>query len=159
MTEVRFYHLTRTALEKALPVMLEKVLEREQTAGVVSTAQAELGNLDDSLWSFRPESFLPHSLLGGKTVGSDDPIVLTTDPAQARERDVLFFLHGASPDAQWAGGLEEGGKPSVMALLFDGHNAIAVQEARVQWKALKALDRLELTYWQQTDRGGWEKKA
>jgi DNA polymerase-3 subunit chi len=33
-----------------------------------------------------------------------------------------------------------------------------VYAARDRWKAYKAAGHA-LTYWQQTDRGGWEKKA
>ncbi len=34
MMEIRFYHMTRTTLEAALPQMLEKTLERGQRAVV-----------------------------------------------------------------------------------------------------------------------------
>ena len=38
MTEVSFYHLERTALEQALPRLLEKVLERDWRALVVAAS-------------------------------------------------------------------------------------------------------------------------
>ena len=148
--DVRFYHLTRTPLPQVLPVLLQRVLTRGQTAAVLSPSQDDLTRLDDLLWSFPPESFLPHHLLGaGQTGGEGDPIVLTDDKTACAGRDVLFFLHGFPPDLT---DLE----PTIAAILFD---APAVQTARAQWKQMSANDTLTLTYWQQTERGGWEKKA
>ena len=43
-------------------------------------------------------------------------------------------------------------------LLFDGNDADQLASARAQWKALKDKG-FSLTYWQQNERGGWEKKA
>lgn len=148
--DVRFYHLTRTPLPQVLPVLLQRVLARGQTAAVLSPSQDDLGRLDDLLWSFQPESFLPHRLLEPEQTGGDgDPIVLTGDKTASAGRDMLFFLHGFPPDLT---DLE----PTIAAILFD---APAVQTARAQWKDLSANDTLTLTYWQQTERGGWEKKA
>ena len=42
--------------------------------------------------------------------------------------------------------------------LFDGNDELAVAAARERWKAAKAGGH-QLTYWQQTERGGWEKRA
>ena len=39
MTDVRFYHLTSTSLEAALPQMLEKTLERGQRAVVIAGSE------------------------------------------------------------------------------------------------------------------------
>ena len=143
--DVRFYHLTRTPLPQVLPVLLQRVLARGQRAAVLSPSQDDLTRLDDLLWSFQPESFLPHRLRGA----GDDPIILTDDKTACAGRDVLFFLHGFPPDLT---DLE----PTIAAILFD---APAVQTARAQWKQMRANDTLTLTYWQQTERGGWEKKA
>ena len=40
--------------------------------------------------------------------------------------------------------------------LFDGRDDTAVAAARDRWKAGKDAGHT-LTYWRQTDRGGWEK--
>ncbi|OUS15796.1 DNA polymerase III subunit chi [Rhodospirillales bacterium 47_12_T64] len=151
MTDVRFYHLTKTPLGEALPKMLEKVLEREQKAVIFSSDERRLGELDQSLWNYRSESFLPH---GTKRDGSidDHPIWLTTNPGDIDSGEVVFVIHGASPGAL------KSDTTNLCAILFDGNNNSAVQDARGFWKELKAADH-ELTYWQQTERGSWEKKA
>ncbi|MCZ4280379.1 DNA polymerase III subunit chi [Kiloniella laminariae] len=151
MADIRFYHLTRTPLESALPKMLEKVLEREQRAVVLSGDEKRLAEIDQALWSYRPDSFLPH---GTKRDGlqGEHPIWLTVEPSEIKSADVIFLIHGASTDQL------SDIKASLCAILFDGNNNVSVQGARSHWKSLKTADH-DLTYWQQTERGGWEKKA
>jgi hypothetical protein len=42
--------------------------------------------------------------------------------------------------------------------LFDGKDEGALQASRALWKEWKSLG-FDLTYYQQTDRGGWQEKA
>src|SRR5918997_577658 len=60
MTEVFFYHLQQKPLEAVLPTLLEKSLERGWRALVQATSEERLSALDDHLWTFSDESFLPH---------------------------------------------------------------------------------------------------
>ncbi|MCH7943651.1 MAG: DNA polymerase III subunit chi, partial [Proteobacteria bacterium] len=41
--------------------------------------------------------------------------------------------------------------------LFDGNDGQAVEAARGRWTRLKEAGH-DLTYWQQTGQGGWQKK-
>ena len=59
MTEVRFYHMTRTGLEAALPQMLEKTLERGQRAVVIAGSEERVEALNGHLWTYRDRTFLP----------------------------------------------------------------------------------------------------
>ena len=45
-----------------------------------------------------------------------------------------------------------------VVVLFDGNDDDAVQRARASWTAVKAEGH-EATYWQQSERGRWEKKG
>ena len=42
--------------------------------------------------------------------------------------------------------------------LFDGNDPDAVDQARAAWTAAKAAGH-DATYWQQSERGRWEKKG
>jgi DNA polymerase III subunit chi len=42
--------------------------------------------------------------------------------------------------------------------LFDGNDPDQLGAARAQWKTLKGQG-VSITYWQQNERGGWEKKV
>ncbi len=149
MTEVLFYHLQRRPLEAVLPSLLEKCLERDWTVVVQGGSQERLEAVDGHLWTYRDESFLPHGSIGDGTAELQ-PIYLTTGPENPNAAAVRFLIDGAeAPDL-------EGYQRAVF--LFDGRDDEAVQQARGQWKAAAAAGH-DVTYWQQTDGGRWERKA
>ena len=60
MTEVSFYHLTARPLESALPRLLERTLESNSRAVVITSSDERVEMLDDLLWTYDPASWLPH---------------------------------------------------------------------------------------------------
>ena len=149
MTEVRFYHLQRTPLEHALPQLLEKTLERNWRAVVKAASSERVEALNGQLWTYGRESFLPHGSL--KDGHADrQPIWLTEDDANPNSARVLFLVDGADSTmlAEYA----------LCCELFDGNDQAALATARDHWRRYKA-DGHTLTYWQQSERGGWVKKA
>ncbi len=147
--EVVFYHLKHKPLEAALPQLLLKCLERDWKV-VVQTGTAERCNaLDTHLWTFSDDSFLPH---GTKADGYSEqqPIYLTAEQDNPNEADVRFLVDRASPP-------DLAGYKRVI-YMFDDTDQEAVDEARQRWKDAKA-DGYEIAYWQQTQAGGWERKA
>ena len=76
MTEIRFYHLFSMTLEKALPVLLEKVLERDWRALIITDSLERVTELDSGLWTYKPSSFLPHGMVGDEDAESQ-PILIT----------------------------------------------------------------------------------
>ena len=148
-TEVLFYHLERAALEAVLPSLLEKTLERGWRAVVQAGSAERLAALDEALWTYRADSFLPH---GTARDGHPDaqPIFLTTGSDTPNGAGVRFLVDGAEPES-YAGFVR-------MVFLFNGLDAEAIAQARAQWKAAKAAG-CGVTYWQQSESGHWEKKA
>ncbi len=150
MSEVSFYHLQRVGLERALPKLLEKALERGLRVVVRAGSDERVEALNSALWTYDQDSFLPH---GAKADGfaAEQPIYLTADavenPNSAR---MLVLVDGMT--AYDVGAFER------VLDLFDGNDAEAVEAARGRWRALQSGGHA-LTYWQQTDSGGWEKKA
>jgi DNA polymerase-3 subunit chi len=146
--DYRFYHLQRSTVEDTLPKLLEKALQQSMRAVVVAPLE-RLKALDSYLWTYRPDSFLPHGM-ATDAYAADQPICLS--PAQANPNDAkaLFLLDGA----ELAG---EGGF-DICCDLFDGADPQSLEAARGRWKTLKEAGHT-LTYWQQTERGGWEKQA
>jgi DNA polymerase III subunit chi len=147
--EVLFYHLERAPLEAVLPTLLEKTLERGWRAVVQSGSQERLEELNQTLWTYRADSFLPH---GTARDGHADaqPIFLTVGDDTPNGAGVRFLVEGADP-ARYDGFVR-------MVFLFDGNDTEAISRARAQWKAAKAAG-CGVTYWQQNDQGRWEKKA
>ena len=150
MAEVLFYHLTRSKLEDALPRLLGKTLERGWRAVLQGTTQARVDALDEHLWTFQEESFLPHGQAGGARE-EEQPLILTVGDANPNRATVRFFVEGATPEGDLSG-------YERCVMMFDGEDDAQLAEARKAWKALKA-DGHTVTYWQQTPRGGWEQKA
>jgi DNA polymerase-3 subunit chi len=148
MTEVRFYHLQRTALEAALPPMLEKTLERGRRAVVMAGSEERVEHLVDRLWTYSERSFLPH---GSARDGHADmqPVWLTTADENPNGAQVLFLTDGTTS--------EHVADYELCVELFDGNDESAVQAARARWTAYKAAGH-QLTYWQQSAAGRWEQK-
>lgn len=148
MTEIRYYHLQRTALDQALPKMLEMCLSRDWKAVVMARSEERIAALSDHLWTFDDRSFLPH---GDKRDGhaAQQPIWLTIEDENPNGATVLFLTDGAS--SAGVGGYD------LVCRLFDGRDPDAVADARHCWKEEEGEGH-HLTYWQQTD-AGWEKKA
>ncbi len=147
MTEVLFYHLSEHTLERALPGLLEKCLERDWKVVVQSGSEERRDALDAHLWNYRDDAFLPH---GAQGEGGEQPIWLTTGTENPNNALVRFMVDGAEPPDLTS---------YVRAIyMFDGHDNEALSHARQRWKAEKEAGH-NITYWQQTMNGGWEKKA
>jgi DNA polymerase-3 subunit chi len=133
-------------LEAALPKMLERVLERGDRAvscwdprggwrpcrpsGPITTAASPPGRQDG--------------------FAAEQPIWLTVKDENPNGAQVLLLADGAESDriADFRLCVE----------LFDGGDEQAVAAARRRWAAYKSAGHA-LSYFQQTDAGGWEQKA
>ncbi|MEO1918979.1 MAG: DNA polymerase III subunit chi, partial [Paracoccaceae bacterium] len=89
MAEVLFYHLTQTPLERTLPELLEKSLQRGWRVLVKGGDADRLAFLDGVLWTYRDDSFLPHGVAGEGA--EHQPIYLTVDDDEPNNADVLFL--------------------------------------------------------------------
>jgi DNA polymerase III subunit chi len=150
VTEVLFYHLQQQPLEAVLPTLLEKSLGRGWRALVRATTDERLAALDDHLWTFSDDSFLPHATDREPDPG-EQPVVLTLAEGNPNGAAVLFLVDGASVPED-ASGYDR------LVVLFDGNDTDALAAAREEWKRVKAAGH-EATYWQQDERGRWQKKA
>jgi DNA polymerase-3 subunit chi len=146
--EILFYHLEQQPLEKILPVLLEKSLERGWKAAVEVGSAERAQSLDSALWNWRDDSFLPHAIDGGDADQSQ-PVLLTTTNQNANAAEIRFFVDRALPRAE--------GNYARLVFMFDGHDPDAVEDARKCWKELSPDN--EVTYWQQDQSGRWAKKA
>lgn len=149
MTELRFYHLTRRTLEQTLPGLLEKSLERGWRVLVMTASEERAEALCQHLWTYRPDSFLPHGTPKDGNA-AHQPILIQSLDARTNAAHVLLLTDGTSSNLL--------GEYELVCDLFDGNDPEAVAAARDRWRQAKAGGH-DLTYWQQNERGGWEKKA
>ena len=150
MTEIRFYHLQSQSLEQALPGLLAKALQTGQNILVKTPDKRSAEHLNEILWTYDPNSFLPH---GTEKDGHTDkqPIFITDQDENPNQADILILTYGTS--------LETIKDYKLCCEIFDGRSNEALQTARTKWKAYKNQGEEDLTYWQQTPQGGWEKKT
>jgi DNA polymerase III subunit chi len=150
MTEILFYQLERQPIEKVLPILLEKSLERGWRVTVQSSSQERIEALDALLWTYRDDSFLPHGT-HKESSAADQPILLTVHADNPNRAAVRFLIDG-SPMPTDAAAYDR------IVLLFDGEDPDALEDARHRWRDAKGLG-LNVTYWQADERGRWQRKA
>ncbi len=149
MTDIGFYHLTSSPLERALPRLLEKILEARKRAVVLCASAERLDFLNGTLWTLGKLSFIPH---GSAQEGSpeDQPVWLTLQDENPNGAQFLILTEGMeSPSI---------GEYERCLDLFDGNDEDAVLSARARWKAYKDQGH-NVTYWKQAASGAWEKGA
>jgi DNA polymerase-3 subunit chi len=149
MTRIGFYHLQTTSLEQALPQLLEKGLSAGHRILVMAGSKERVEHLDAHLWTYDPNSFLPHGTVRDGTEEAQ-PVFITASDENPNGADLLVLTDGVQTQQLHS---------FVRCLnLFDGQDEAAVAAARSAWKEWSVLGH-ELTYFQQTDRGGWREKA
>jgi DNA polymerase-3 subunit chi len=150
MTEILFYHLQRHPLERVLPALVEKSLERGWRVIVQAASEERIEALDAHLWVFRDDSFLPHGTWR-EAEAADQPVLLTVHDGNPNGAAVRFLLDGAPVPAD-AGNYER------IVLLIDGNDPDAVAAARERWSEGRAKG-FEVTYWQADENGRWQRKG
>src|SRR5262249_24193294 len=148
MTEIVFYQLQRQPLERVLPTLIEKSLERGWLVVVQAASEERVEALDAHLWTFRDDSFLPHG---------------TWREAEAREQPILLTLDGDNPNGAAVRFLIDGAPMPTDAdayqrivLIVDGEDPDAVAAARARWSEGKAKG-LDVTYWRPDEEGRWQR--
>lgn len=150
MTEVLFYHLQGQKLERVLPMLLERSLERGWRVAVQAGSEERIEALDAHLWTYSDDSFLPHGT-AGEPEAAQQPVLLGTGGSNPNGANVRFLIDGAALPA-------DAESYDRIVLVFDGDDEDAVAAARAQWAEAKAHG-FEATYWQPDDTGRWVKKA
>jgi len=150
MTEILFYHLQNQPLERVLPTLLEKSLERGWRVVVQAASEERIEALDAHLWTFRDDSFLPHGT-HKQPEANEQPILLTVNDDNPNKAEVRFLIDGAPVPA-------DASPYARIVLLFDGDDEDAVAAARARWSEAKEKG-LDATYWQPDAQGRWVKKA
>ena len=148
MTEILIYQLQRQPLERVLPALIEKSVERGWRVIVQAASEERVEALDAQLWTFRDDSFLPHGTWREAEAG-EQPILLTVDGDNPNGAAVRFLIDGApmpgNPDAYQR-----------IVLLVDGEDDEAVAVAHAHWNEGKAKG-FEVTYWRPDEGGRWQR--
>jgi DNA polymerase-3 subunit chi len=149
MTDIRFYHMEQATLDQALPMIVMKAWQSGENVMVRVPDKREASRLNDLLWSFRADSFIPHGMDSDKNA-DQQPVFVTANDENVNEANILILTHGCT-------------HPSVVDFkmtceMLDGRVDSQITDARARWKTYKD-DGHDLTYWQQDENGKWGKKV
>jgi DNA polymerase III subunit chi len=148
MTEMLFYHLQRQPLERVLPTLIERSLERGWRVIVQAASEERVDALDSHLWTFRDDSFLPHGTWR-EVDTAEQPVLLTIHDDNPNRAAVRFLVDGAPVPA-------DADAYQRIVLIFDGEDPEAVAVARERWSEGRAKG-FEVTYWQPDEHGRWQR--
>lgn len=148
-TEIRFYHMEKSTLETTLPALLTKALSQQNKILIKTQDSSKAEVLNGYLWTYSAESFLPH---GSAKDGNPEsqPIFLTDNDENPNNANVLILVDGTQSE-----NIENF---DLCCQLLNGNDQAQVQKARENWKLYKEQG-LDITYWQQDEKGAWNKKA
>lgn len=148
MSEVFFYHLTKTTLEIALPKILERALSEKWSIEIRTSANTNLDEISNAIWRGPEESFLPHCLEDHEDL-QDYPIVLCKSPLKDW-RDCLIVVGQADLKENEVKNYKR------ICLIFDAKIEVELSKARKSWKKLSE-EGINTNYWAE-DKGRWVKK-
>ena len=93
LTEIGFYHLKTTPLERALPRLLERGAKDGLRIVVRAGSAERVEHLNQLLWTYDDSSFLPHgSARDGNA--SRQPIFLTASEGNPNAAGMLILVDG-----------------------------------------------------------------
>ncbi len=142
--QIAFYHLLQTPLNKALPQLLLKTLTNNKKALVRTLNDRRVESIDEMLWCFDNESFLPH---GCRPMdASKQKVWLDWELDNKNNAEFLFVIDSA--EFSLSEDFER------VFYLFEGNLDNELQEARKIWKELKSKNA-DISYWKQTAKG-WQ---
>ena len=149
MAEIRFYHLQSQTIDVALPKLAELVLKSGNRAIIKVADKNTAKQLDKALWTYSPESFLPHDFEGSKYPTEQEIFISSQDenPASAK---MAIFVNCEK--------LEDIAPFDRVLYMFEGKFDEIIATAREDYKSYKDQGH-EMSYWQQSDQGGWDQKA
>jgi DNA polymerase-3 subunit chi len=147
-TDLGFYHCTRAPAGDVAVRLAAKAYHAGSRLLLVADPE-RLEALDRALWVDDPASFLPHGLAGGAH-DPEQPILLAPEPHAANGATLLMLVERGLP--------ADFDRFDRVFLLFDEAGP-SLARARADWRAVAARDSVTRSYWQQTSRGGWEKKG
>jgi DNA polymerase-3 subunit chi len=145
--QVDFYHLTLQPIERVLPRLAERVLAGGGRLLIVAEGDQQRATLDKLLWSYAPESFLPHAQAGGAH-DADQPVLIAAAPDPANGARNILLADGVWRDE--ALGYDRA---------FHLFDEASIAAARAAWRALGDRDGVERRYWKQDEAGRWQQAA
>jgi DNA polymerase-3 subunit chi len=132
MPRADFYLIAKPRfLSEPLKLVCElarKAYDSNQPTLILTRDQAQAEELDDLLWSFDPDAYIPHQIAGGDEDDEEAPVLLATPDSDTPSRPLVINLR----DAAWQGACER-------VLEVVPADPSAREPLRERWKQYKAM--------------------
>jgi len=157
--QVSFYHFTLQPFALGLSRLIKKIYSTGQNLLVVCKTEAEIHELDRTLWTFASKEFIPH----GTTNEADaelQPVLLTTDPNGNKNASKILLSTCTEP---------------IDPLLLPSSNfpantknhqiyafygiAEEIKHMTDLYQSYNSRDDISATFWKQDQNGKWSKPS
>lgn len=149
MTEIRFYHLQKTAIDDALSVLLQKVMDMDYKSDVI--INGDVKEFSDILWeNNNKNSFIANDI--GDNINENSPVAIYNNLNVKVEnlRKNRFFINEINEDLISGADLN--------CFVFNGNDEKILHQARLFWKKMTQKAEYDLCYYYQDPVLGWKKK-
>ncbi|SFM50011.1 DNA polymerase III subunit chi [Marinobacter zhejiangensis] len=110
--------------------LVDKAWQQGDRVCIVCEDTEQAQELDDLLWQFSPDAFIPHSVVADPAITCTDPVGLLLCPPAADEWDTVVMLASTLP----------ANADQFKRLALVAHNEPTVlNQARTQYKQLRAM--------------------
>lgn len=100
MAEVSFYVLSSTGMQERYRFAC-KLIEKAYRSGcfcyVLTDSEQHSHTLDELLWTFRPNSFIPHQIYQGEIPQFPNTVLIGSQPAPAAWQKIILNLAANPP--------------------------------------------------------------
>jgi DNA polymerase-3 subunit chi len=92
MTEVLFVEVSQSRMEIRACEIAEGNYARRKRVQIIALDQEQAERLDDLLWTYKPDTFIPHGLWTGSPDEPSQPVVITTRKEPVQGMDSLLMM-------------------------------------------------------------------
>ena len=137
--KVYFYNSSQRDILADIAVLTERLFLKNASIVIFCTDQETVAVVDDFLWAYKEDGFIPHSIQNNEKTSSY-PISITSSIDGGYEHDVLLVLNGVLiQEKDWQNFTK-------IYYFFDDQDNKEKENARFMWKSFSSLNA-ECKYW------------
>ncbi len=150
MTQIIFYNTAPLQVENTLFNLIEKSIENGYKSLLLFNDKDKCSAIDEKLWTYKQNSFLPHSSENEKISDEIDiPIYLSTKNENPYKAELLFSIDGFLPDN--INNFER------VIIIVDVNNKILLEEYKKYYLDIND-DFEDIVFYKSDDNGKWTEK-
>ena len=139
LEKVFFYNSSQRDIVSDISLLTERLFVENNSIVIFCTDQETVEVVDDFLWAFKEDGFIPHSIIKNRE-SSIYPILITTSIDEGYEHNVLLALNGVLiKEKHWQ-------KFAKIYYFFNDQDKKEKENARSMWKNFSSL-QVKCKYW------------